>query len=131
MMIFIDKSLVFFATPKTGSTAFHQALGPKADMLFNNNPRAKHLSPKVFNNKLDSFISPMMPNDPITLAVIRDPIDWLFSWYRYRSRPELADSANSTAKITFDEFVQAYLSNDKPSFANIGAQARFVTGGTD
>ena len=45
MMIFIEKSLVFFATPKTGSTAYHQALGHKAEMFFSKSNQVKHRQP--------------------------------------------------------------------------------------
>lgn len=131
MMIFIKKSLVFFATPKTGSTAFHRALSPKADMVFDNVPKIKHISPKMYNRRFASYVEPMMPTSAMSLAVIREPIDWLGSWYRYRARPEIAGSENSTAKISFDQFVEAYLSDTQPSFAKIGAQSQFVTGGGD
>ncbi|MEY8839045.1 gamma-glutamyl kinase, partial [Cribrihabitans sp. XS_ASV171] len=61
------------------------------------------------------------------MAVVRDPVDWLGSWYRYRQRPFLRGRPNATHDITFDEFVLAYLKGKRPSFANVGSQARFLT----
>ena len=57
---------------------------------------------------------------------MREPLDWLGSWYRYRRRDELAGAANSTAGIDFDGFVRAYLAEPQPGFANVGAQSRFL-----
>ena len=65
--------------------------------------------------------------EPDTMAVIREPVDWLGSWYRYRSRDELAGSPNSTADVSFDTFVEAYLSDEPPQFARVGSQARFMS----
>ncbi len=61
------------------------------------------------------------------MAVIREPVDWLLSWYRYRGRKEIAGSPNSTAEISFDQFVEAYLSKERPPFANVGSQSQFVS----
>ncbi|MBR9863840.1 MAG: hypothetical protein GYB24_10410 [Rhodobacteraceae bacterium] len=59
--------------------------------------------------------------------MIREPVDWLGSWYRYRSREELNGTPNSTANVSFDEFVAAYLSDNPPEFARVGSQAKFMS----
>ena len=129
MMIFIEKSLVFFATPKTGSTAYHQALGHKAEMFFSKSNQVKHITPKRFNETFRPFVSTLMPEPPTTVAVIRDPIEWLGSWYRYRSRNDMRGHPNSTAHLSFDDFANAYMSEPQPDCANVGSQALFLTGG--
>ena len=60
------------------------------------------------------------------MAVIRHPLDWMSSWYRYRLRDSLDCSENSTAGITFDEFVENYMRNDPPRFARVGNQSSFL-----
>jgi len=130
MMIFIEKSLVFFATPKTGSTAFHQAMGHKAEMFFSKANAVKHISPTRFNKTFREFASTLAPNPLTTVAVMREPIEWLHSWYRYRSRDTLIGQPNSTADMSFDHFADAYLSDQRPDFANVGSQGQFLTGGT-
>lgn len=60
------------------------------------------------------------------LAVMRDPIDWLGSWYRYRRRDGMEGAKNSTHEVSFDAFVQAYMQGDRPAFANVGSQAKFL-----
>ncbi|MFT7448971.1 MAG: hypothetical protein ACI9LZ_003920, partial [Glaciecola sp.] len=47
-------------------------------------------------------------------------------WYRYRRRPALIGKPNSTDGLSFEEFVQAWLSRDVPPFADVGSQANFL-----
>jgi len=129
-MIFIEKSLVFFATPKTGSTAFHLAMGHKAEMFFSKTNAVKHISPTRFNKTFREFATKLAPDPLTTVAVIREPVEWLDSWYRYRTRDTLIGQPNSTADISFDQFVEGYLSDPQPDYAHVGSQARFLTGGT-
>jgi hypothetical protein len=58
---------------------------------------------------------------------MREPIDWLGSWYRFRQRDDVADPAASTRGMSFDDFANAYCERPQPGFANVGAQARFLT----
>lgn len=60
------------------------------------------------------------------VAVMREPIDWLGSWYRYRQRSDLDDKPSSTKGITFDDYVAAYCQGDQPAFAKVGSQAKFL-----
>jgi hypothetical protein len=60
------------------------------------------------------------------LAVMREPISWLGSWWRYRQRPFMKGKPNSTHGISFDDFVLAYLKGKKPGFADVGAQSKFL-----
>jgi len=58
------------------------------------------------------------------VCVMRDPIDWLHSWYRYRKRDALKGRENSTENIDFSEFVTKYISGD----IRVGKQSTFVMG---
>ena len=60
------------------------------------------------------------------MAVMREPVSWLGSWYRYRRRPFMMGKPNSTHEISFDEFVLAYLKGKRPGFAEVGSQAKFL-----
>jgi hypothetical protein len=126
MLVFYKDRLVILSVPKTGTTALQSALGDRADMVISGPPELKH-APLY---RYDRFIRPMYEKvcDTTldTLAVIREPVSWLGSWYRYRQRPFLDGKANSTANVTFDEFVDAYARGTQPGFATVGSQARFV-----
>ena len=56
---------------------------------------------------------------------MREPRDWLGSWFRYRQR-EGTDPAKSTAGMSFDTFVQAWCKEVRPDFAEVGSQDRFL-----
>ena len=59
------------------------------------------------------------------VALMREPTDWLGSWYRYRQR-EGTDPGKSTRGMTFDAFVRAWCSDPRPDFADVGSQERFL-----
>ncbi len=60
------------------------------------------------------------------IAVIREPISWLGSWYRYRRRAFMRGKPNATHDMTFDAFVKAHCQDKVPGFANVGTQAKFI-----
>lgn len=126
MLVFWKENLVFLAVPKTGTTAYHTALAPYATLIVNDPPELKHAPLYRYNR----FFRPMFDKfggvGLETLAVIREPINWLGSWYRYRQRPFMEGRQNSTHGITFDEFVEGYMMGKPPSFANVGSQAKFL-----
>lgn len=127
MLIFIREKLVFFATPKTASTSVEMALGTTADIRISKLPNAKHTPFRKYKRLLEPFVLTLTGQEPDTVAMIREPVDWLGSWYRYRSRDELAGTPNSTAEISFDTFVESYLSDAPPEYARVGSQARFMS----
>ena len=127
MLIFWKQKLAFLAVPKTGTSAYAQALGPIASLSIQDPPELKH-APLIRYNR---FIRPMYDivcNTQLdTMAVIREPISWMGSWYRYRQRPFLKGKPTSTQDISFDTFVRGYLQSSPPAYAHIGSQARFIT----
>lgn len=125
MLVFTRERLVVLAVPKTGSTALAEALAPHAAMVVNDPPGLKHVSlrryGRLFRPMLERFAGEME-----VIAVMREPVDWLGSWYRYRQRRALRGQPKSTAGVSFDAFVRAYLSESAPLFARIGSQAEFL-----
>lgn len=126
MLVFFKERLVFLAVPKTGTTAYQTALAARADIVITDPPELKHAPVYRYNRFFRPMFEKVCNVDMETLAVMREPISWLGSWYRYRRRPFMIGKANSTHDISFDEFVQAYLEANTPSFANVGSQAKFL-----
>ncbi len=126
MLVFSKAKLVLLCVPKTGTTAYQTALGPHAAMVVRDPPELKHAPVFRYNRfyrpALEKFIG--APLDVV--AVMREPVDWLGSWYRYRRRPFTKGQRTSTHDVTFDEFIDAYTRGDKPPFANVGSQAKFL-----
>jgi len=127
VLIFFDQNLVFFAVPKTGTTAYESALRRKADIIFRGRPTLKHINARKFDRSLAPYLAKAHKLHPERMAVLRDPLDQLRSWYRYRHQlpPE---NENSTAGMRFDDFVTAHLRDRPPPFAKVGTQFGFVTG---
>ena len=121
MLIFYKERLAFLSVPKTGTTAYETALRDRADMVISEPAMLKHAPVYRYNR----FLRPMFTNvcdvELELLAVMREPISWLGSWWRYRQRPFMKGKPNSTQGISFDDFVLAYLKGKKPGFADVGA----------
>lgn len=128
MLVFYKERLAFLSVPKTGTTAYETALAPRADLVISEPPMLKHAPVYRYNR----FIRPMFLRvcnaEMELMAVMREPISWLGSWYRYRQRPFMAGKPNSTQGVSFDDFVLAYMKGKKPGFADVGSQANFMKG---
>jgi hypothetical protein len=126
MLVFFKERLVFLAVPKTGTTAYQTALAARADIVVSDPPELKHAPVYRYNRFFRPMFEKVCDVQMETLAVMREPISWLGSWYRYRRRDFMKGNPNSTHDISFDDFVQAYMRGDRPGFANVGSQARFL-----
>jgi Sulfotransferase family len=115
---------VFLSTPKTGSTAIENAFAGRSAIVVRQPPTLKHMTARGF----ERMIAPILdehgfPRDSYQLVcVIREPVDWVASWWRYRSRPEVAGQPGYTGDMSFDEFVEGVVSRE----IRIGNLKRFV-----
>lgn len=127
MMVFRQARLVFLCVPKTGTEAYMDALKDIADFQISEPPQRKHMRPEMFNKEFRPQIEAECGGPVRLMAVIREPLSWLRSWYRYRQRADLNGHPNSTAHLTFDQFVLDYMRDPRPSWAHVGQQSRFVS----
>ena len=126
MMVFGKARLVFLSVPKTGTTAWEKALAPLADIQVSNPPELKHAPVFRYNRFFRPMLEKFIAEERDVIAVIREPVSWLGSWYRYRRRPFMEGRPNNTCDVSFDEFVEGYCQGEQPGFANVGSQAKFV-----
>lgn len=105
MLVFPKKNLVFLSVPKTASTSYINGLQKHAAIVAKGPASVKHMNLQRFDKTLRPLLELNRPHPYETLAIIRHPLDWLSSWYRYRMRDTLDCGERSTAGITFDEFV--------------------------
>jgi hypothetical protein len=126
MLVFAKQKLVFLSVPKTGTTAYARALGAQAAIVVNAPPELKHAPVFRYNRYFRRMVERFAGPDVDIVAVMREPLDWLASWYRYRSREELRGQPPSTLDMSFDTFVRAYCQSDVPEFARVGSQAKFL-----
>ncbi|PYF08774.1 hypothetical protein C8J30_111103 [Rhodobacter viridis] len=121
MMVFPRESLVFFAVPKTGTTAIEAALDARAAIVLRDPPHLKHMTVASYARSL----RPLLKADYEMMAVIRHPLDWHGSNYRYRTRSKLQGTPRSTAHLSFAEFIARMLTPGNPEAE--GAQSRFLS----
>ena len=126
MIVFFKERLAFLSVPKTGTTAYEKALAPRADMVISNPPMLKHAPVYRYNRFIRPMFLKVCDVELELMAVMREPISWLGSWYRYRRRPAMEGQPNNTFDVSFDEFVLAYMKGDKPGFADVGSQLKFM-----
>lgn len=126
MLVFFDQRLAFLATPKTGSTAIEAALESLASVVIQRPPVLKHTTAQRFHRFLGPYLEVASGHSFVVTALMREPVSWLGSWYRYRQRDDVTDPAKRTNGVSFDEFVRAWCSDNPPDFANLGAQSRFL-----
>lgn len=126
MLISYHARLCYFAMPKTGSTAIEDRLRPECNMVFQGNAHTKHMSVREYHRHLLPVLRLLGAPRIELCAVVRDPVDWLRSWYRYRQR-ETEEAAQSTKDINFETFVSGLLAETPPEYTHyVGNQFDFL-----
>ena len=128
MRVSIRYGFTFLCMPKCASTSIERALRPYCELVTQggNVPgtRLKHTNLRNYKKFLEPFINTIASEPLETVCLMREPIDWLHSWYRYRKRDEIADTPRSTRGISFDQFCEAYMEG---KVKGLGSQYRFIT----
>jgi hypothetical protein len=125
VLVFWEQRLAFLATPKTGSTAIAAALESLAAVSIQRPPLLKHTTVHRYRRFIGPYLEAASKDQFTLVALMREPRDWLGSWYRFRQREETA-AERSTAGMSFDDFVRAWCQEPRPDFADGGSQARFL-----
>jgi len=126
MLISYAQSLVLFATPKTGSTALEYALAPNCDVRLTGAPSRRHMTMQSYEAQMEPRVRALCLEEPELVALVREPLDWLGSWFRYRARPGMKVPQNSTRGMSFDAFIDGYLSDTPPQPSRLGSQTDFM-----
>ena len=127
MLVFWHQQLTMLATPKTGTTAIESALESMAHLAIQRPPQLKHATVRKYHRFIGPWLESAAGRPFTVIATMREPLDWLGSWYRFRARDALIGHPNSTAHIPFARFVQDYLlPGQRPSHARLGRQSDFL-----
>ena len=125
MLVFFEQRLAFLATPKTGSTAIAAALESLAAVSIQRPPLLKHTTVHRYRRFIGPFLEAASKDSFTVVALMREPRDWLGSWYRFRQREE-TEAGKSTRGMSFDDFVRAWCQDQRPDFADVGSQGKFL-----
>lgn len=126
MLVFAKEKLVFLAVPKTGTTALEAALAPHADVVMRNPPNLKHTPAYRYHHQLRPYFDGSGLKGLELVCILREPVSWLGSWYRYRGRADKDGAPNSTKGIAFDRFVDEYCKGTPAPFADLGYPPKFI-----
>lgn len=126
MLVFWNERLILLAVPKTGTTALEAVLAPRAALVVRDPPPLKHATGPRVRRLVLPLLEVAGGTGWDTAAVIREPVSWLSSWYRYRLRDDVAGQPKSTRGRSFDEFVDEWLRPKPAPWAAVGAQAGYA-----
>src|SRR3712207_6042826 len=108
--------IAFRAMSTTAAKAIESPFGTYAQHVQRLAPQLKHTRYARFERFLAPFLAANgWPRESYeVVCAFREAIDWLHSWWRYRSREAIADPSrrahkNYTGNVSFEEFVRAYI----------------------
>lgn len=126
------RPFVFVANVKAASTSIERsALATAADIRITRTELGKHAPVREIEDRF-SFLFDEMPRDEFFwFGVIRDPVEWVLSWYNFRSRPALAQPSHPNhglfaGNLTVEQFWQQQ--QHDPGL--VPQSERFRSGGT-
>ncbi|MCW1932698.1 sulfotransferase family 2 domain-containing protein [Pararhodobacter zhoushanensis] len=128
MLVFWEQRLVILATPKTGSTAIETALAPLASLSVMQPGALKHSDARNWQRFLRPYLRELSGQDFTAVALMREPIDWLGSWYRVRQREDMFELPGSTMGMSFADFIEGHLDTPRSVVADVGCQSAFLKG---
>ena len=131
MLIFWESRLVFLATPKAGSTAIEAALEGLANVAVQRPAALKHADLRTYRRHIEPWLHSATGDRFTTVALMREPIGWLRSWYRFRLRDDDEDPDHAMTGVSFAEFAAAYARADGLAAAHVGTQSDFLTDADD
>jgi hypothetical protein len=117
MLIFWKERLIFLANTRTGSSSIERSLETLAHVTVQRPPALKHLAARNLARHIAPLLEDVTGEAFTTVALMREPVDWVGSWYRYRQRDDIAVAAGSTGGQSFADFAEAYIAGRVPGFA--------------
>jgi hypothetical protein len=86
MLIGLEKRFVFIANSKAASTSVERVLAPFSEIIVAGTPQRKHLTLREAIVAYDFLFGQpgYRPESFFKFGVLRDPVEWIHSWFRYR-----------------------------------------------
>lgn len=132
MQVSVKYKFAFLCQPKCASTAIEEMLKPFSDFgSLSGRASFKHTNLKQYSQYIKPYIEQTGAKNCETVCLMREPISWLESFFKYRSRDVLKDPKHpnhhrSTANMTFNEFIEGYLEDERAPYASVGSQLDFI-----
>ena len=123
---------LFISNTKVASSTIHHLLYPVADAVFYRPQLGKHFDYAQARDRLRGWGGP----EAATLyrfGVIREPVDWMRSWYKFRSRPDMRAASHARGQMAipedldFEGFIDDVLAGVPEEYARIREQSHVFT----
>lgn len=138
MLIGKEHKYVFLCNTKCASNSIEEMLKPYSEIALVGLQTVRHTNFLDYDRYIKPYLKVRAQVDDLeTICIVREPLSWLNSWYRFRSRSTLRNPAHpnhhkSTFGMEFSEFLTAYMSSNPPAFAkDISSQFNFVKNSMD
>lgn len=129
MLINTHKKFIFVSNTKTASTSIEVLLRDYSQIAITDPPALKHMPYKKIVDLFYKLFkeSQYDINDFYAFGVFREPVDWVISWFNYRSRkgianPKNRDHSTYLGNISFEDYVDSlhhdWLQPQKNRFVN-------------
>lgn len=132
MLVSPRHKFIFLSNHKCASTSIIGALKPHCAFVAESDHRLRHTKYREFQQFILPFLEHRLGpevSDYKIYCLFREPTDWLYSWYRFRSRPKLqGEKERYTGGMAWQDFLAEALEPRPAPFATVGRQAAFVTG---
>jgi len=104
MLIGVKKRFLFIANSKSASTSIEHALINHTEIERGSTPQRKHITLCEALEEYDFLFSQPAyhPDTFFKFGVFRDPVDWIYSWFRYRKRKNALNAL--PVDMPFSEF---------------------------
>lgn len=125
MLASVTHKFVLLSNPKCGTTALERAYVKHAEIRLYGAEKWKHIS---YRGLTDMFGDYFQRQGCDIFVTIRHPLDTLQSWFRYRSREELAaqGARTSTAGMSFAEFCAEWAGDKPKARSRMTSQREFL-----
>ena len=122
MLIFWKERLVVIANTKTGSTSLESALEGLAEVVVSRPAPLKHTTARAFRRHVAPWLTELAGGTAFeTVGLVREPLDWLGSWYRDR-----AGAGELPEGMDFAGFGRDVLALPPPPHARLVSQAAML-----
>ncbi|MEM9640048.1 MAG: hypothetical protein AAGA19_01000 [Pseudomonadota bacterium] len=126
MLLNLDGGFAYLALTKTGSTSVETMLRPHCQIMFTGDHRVSHMPAHHFERFVRPYLTECGFPAIDTVAQLRHPLDWLESWWRYRSKPRPGESHTDTSGVAFETFALEYIDGADRPYLGMHRQLGFV-----
>lgn len=125
MMAMAHAGFVFLSMTKTGSTTIQREFERHALLVARRPPPMKHMTARFFESSMAPVLAHYgFPRESYeVVSMVREPVDWAASWWRYRARPGTEGRKSWTGDMGFDEFADRICTGE----VYLGSSAKFVS----